>query len=83
MAAGTTRDPRRPFRRLTREVRVGEVGIGGTNPIRLQSMTTTDTLDTIATVDQCERLVNAGCEILRITAPSLKGRRTCRRSRGC
>jgi len=71
MAAGTRRDPHRLDRRLTREVRVGEVGIGGTNPIRLQSMTTTDTLDTIATVDQCERLVNAGCEILRITAPSL------------
>ena len=71
MAVGYTCDPQRPDRRLTREVRVGDVGIGAANPIRIQSMTTTDTMDTIATVDQCERLVNAGCEILRITAPSL------------
>jgi (E)-4-hydroxy-3-methylbut-2-enyl-diphosphate synthase len=58
-------------RRPTREVRIGEVGVGGANPIRVQSMTTTDTQDTAATVAQCERLVAAGCEILRVTAPSL------------
>jgi len=58
-------------RRLTREVKIGGVGVGGTNPIRLQSMTTTDTRDTAATVAQCERLVAAGCEILRVTAPSI------------
>jgi (E)-4-hydroxy-3-methylbut-2-enyl-diphosphate synthase len=49
---------------------VGEVGIGGANPIRIQSMTTTDTLDTAGTADQVERLARAGCEIVRVTAPS-------------
>jgi (E)-4-hydroxy-3-methylbut-2-enyl-diphosphate synthase len=58
-------------RRATREVRVGDVGVGGTNPIRVQSMTTTDTRDVAATVAQCERLAAAGCEILRVTAPSI------------
>lgn len=56
---------------LTREVKAGDVGIGGTNPIRLQSMTTTDTMDTIATVEQSIRMIEAGCELVRITAPSL------------
>ncbi|MDH3213189.1 MAG: flavodoxin-dependent (E)-4-hydroxy-3-methylbut-2-enyl-diphosphate synthase, partial [Myxococcales bacterium] len=72
MAVPYTSDPFAPRRRCTREVRVGDVGVGGGNPIRVQSMTTTDTLDTEATVDQCERLVAAGCEIVRITAPSLR-----------
>jgi (E)-4-hydroxy-3-methylbut-2-enyl-diphosphate synthase len=58
-------------RRPTREVRIGGVGVGGSNPIRVQSMTTTDTQDTAGTVAQCERLVAAGCEILRVTAPSI------------
>jgi (E)-4-hydroxy-3-methylbut-2-enyl-diphosphate synthase len=53
-------------------VRVGDVAIGGANPIRVQSMTTTDTLDTRATADQAERLAAAGCEIVRITAPSIR-----------
>jgi (E)-4-hydroxy-3-methylbut-2-enyl-diphosphate synthase len=70
MAVSSTGDRPTPRRRRTREVRVGHVGVGGDNPIRIQSMTTTDTLDTRATVDQCERLVAAGCEIVRITAPS-------------
>ena len=61
-----------PRRRSTFEVRVGDVGIGGANPVRVQSMTTTDTLDTNATVAQIERMVKAGCEIARVTAPSLK-----------
>jgi (E)-4-hydroxy-3-methylbut-2-enyl-diphosphate synthase len=65
-------DPFAPRRRATFEVRAGDVGIGGANPIRVQSMTTTDTLDTNGTADQVERLVRAGCEIVRITAPSLK-----------
>jgi (E)-4-hydroxy-3-methylbut-2-enyl-diphosphate synthase len=65
-------NPFAPARRVTREVRVGEVGIGGTNPIRIQSMTTTDTCDTQATVAQVEALAKAGCEIVRITAPSLR-----------
>jgi (E)-4-hydroxy-3-methylbut-2-enyl-diphosphate synthase len=56
----------------TREVKVGDIGIGGNNPIRIQSMTTTDTMDTIATVEQTIRMVDAGCEIVRITAPSIK-----------
>ncbi len=64
-------DPFLGRRRSTREVRVGDVGIGADNPIRVQSMTTTDTRDTQATVDQTERLVAAGCEIVRITAPSI------------
>ena len=58
-------------RRKTREVKVGDVGVGGSNPIRLQSMTTTRTLDTEATVAQSIRLVKAGCEIVRITAPTV------------
>ena len=56
---------------VTREVKVGEIGIGGNNPIRLQSMTTTDTMDTIKTVEQSIRMIDAGCELVRITAPSL------------
>lgn len=59
-------------RRKTREVMVGDVGIGGANPIRLQSMTTTDTMDTMATVEQSIRMIDAGCELVRITAPSRK-----------
>ncbi len=51
---------------------VGDVGIGGNNPIRIQSMTTTDTMNTEATVAQAIRMINAGCEIVRITAPSKK-----------
>ena len=59
-------------RRATREVMVGDVGIGGDNPLRVQSMTTTRTLDTEATVAQAIRLVEAGCEIVRITAPTVE-----------
>ena len=54
----------------TREVLIGTIGIGGDNPIRVQSMTTTDTMDTEATVEQSIRMIDAGCEIVRITAPS-------------
>ncbi len=57
-------------RRVTREVKVGDVGIGGDNPIRIQSMTTTDTMDAEATAAQAQRLVEAGCELVRITAPT-------------
>lgn len=56
----------------TREVKVGKLGIGGNNPIRVQSMTTTDTMDTEATVEQSIRMIEAGCELVRITAPSKK-----------
>ena len=55
----------------TREVMVGDLGIGGENPIRIQSMTTTDTMDTLATVEQSIRIINAGGELVRITAPSI------------
>ena len=57
-------------RRKTRVVMVGNVGVGGDHPLRLQSMTTTRTQDTDATVDQAVRLIRAGCEIVRITAPT-------------
>ena len=56
----------------TREVKVGNIGVGGNNPVRIQSMTTTDTMDTEATVEQSIRMIKAGCEIVRITAPSKK-----------
>ena len=56
----------------TREVMVGDVGVGGNNPIRIQSMTTTDTMDTDNTIAQSIRMINAGCEIVRVTAPSIK-----------
>jgi len=49
---------------------VGEIPLGADNPIRIQSMTTTDTMDTIATVEQSMRMVDAGCDYVRITAPS-------------
>lgn len=60
------------FSRLkTREVFIGSLPLGGANPIRIQSMTTTDTMNTIATVEQTIRMVEAGCEYVRITAPSI------------
>lgn len=55
----------------TREVYIGDIPLGSKNPIRIQSMTTTDTMDTIATVEQTIRMVEAGCEYVRITAPSI------------
>jgi len=59
-------------RRPTREVMAGSVGIGGGNPIRLQSMLTCDTMNTDACVSQTLALVAVGCEIVRITAPTVK-----------
>ncbi|QQD15956.1 (E)-4-hydroxy-3-methylbut-2-enyl-diphosphate synthase [Sphingobacterium sp. UDSM-2020] len=56
----------------TREVQIGDVPMGGDNPIRIQSMTTIDTMDTMGSVEQTIRMVNAGCEYVRITAPSIK-----------
>ncbi|MEJ6979210.1 (E)-4-hydroxy-3-methylbut-2-enyl-diphosphate synthase [Pedobacter sp. P351] len=56
----------------TREVLIGNIPLGGNNPIRIQSMTTTDTMDTKGTVEQTIRMVEAGCEYVRITAPSIK-----------
>lgn len=59
-------------RRETVNVKVGNVGIGSNNPIRIQSMTTMDTMDTNSTVNEAIRMVNSGCELVRITAPSIK-----------
>ena len=76
-------------RRRTREVRVGKVGIGGANPIRVQSMITCDTMDTEASIQQTFDLAAAGCEIVRITAPTVKDARNLEqivkglRQRGC
>lgn len=56
----------------TRVVYIGDLALGGDFPIRIQSMTTTDTMNTIATVEQSIRMIEAGCEIVRITAPSIK-----------
>jgi (E)-4-hydroxy-3-methylbut-2-enyl-diphosphate synthase len=56
----------------TRVVQIGDLALGGDNPIRIQSMTTTDTLNTIATVEQSIRMIESGCEMVRITAPSIK-----------
>jgi (E)-4-hydroxy-3-methylbut-2-enyl-diphosphate synthase len=59
-------------RLLTREVRIGDLLLGNFNPIRVQTMTTTDTMDTVATVEQSIRCIEAGAELVRITAPSKK-----------
>lgn len=59
-------------RRKTVEVKIGDLAMGGNNPIRVQSMTTVDTMDTMGSVEQTIRMVEAGCEYVRITAPSLK-----------
>ena len=64
-----------PLRRPTREVKSGGSAIGGENPIRIQSMLTSDTMDTDACVKETLGLVEVGCEIVRITAPTVKDAR--------
>ncbi|MDH4089067.1 MAG: (E)-4-hydroxy-3-methylbut-2-enyl-diphosphate synthase [Cyclobacteriaceae bacterium] len=59
-------------RRNTIEVKIGDVPMGGVHPIRIQSMTTVDTMDTLGSVEQSIRMIEAGCEYIRITAPSIK-----------
>lgn len=59
-------------KRLSREVFIGEVPLGGTNPIRIQSMTNTDTMDVESTVCQSIKMIESGCEYVRITTPTLK-----------
>ncbi|TCD48038.1 (E)-4-hydroxy-3-methylbut-2-enyl-diphosphate synthase [Chlorobium sp. N1] len=59
-------------RRLTREVPFGKISLGGYLPIRVESMTNTHTSDTRASVEQCRRLHDAGCEIIRLTVPTEK-----------
>ena len=59
------------YKRLkTREVKIGNLLLGNNHPIRVQTMTTTDTMDTLATVEQSIRCIEAGAELVRITAPS-------------
>jgi len=59
------------YKRLpTKEVNIGDLKLGNFHPIRIQTMTTTDTMDTIATVEQSIRCIEAGSELIRITAPS-------------
>ena len=69
-------------RRPTRDVMVGGVGFGGSNPIRVQSMITSDTMDTAACVAQTLKLVEAGCEMVRITAPTVKDAANLKNIRG-
>jgi (E)-4-hydroxy-3-methylbut-2-enyl-diphosphate synthase len=56
----------------SRKIKIGNINLGGENPIRLQSMTSTNTMDTEATVAQCIRMINAGSELVRITAPGIR-----------
>ena len=56
----------------SRQIHIGNLTLGGGAPIRVQSMTNTDTMDTQATVEQTLRMVEAGCELVRITAPDVK-----------
>lgn len=64
-------------RRKTREVLVGDVGVGGDNPIRIQSMTTSNTRDVEATIEQAMRLADKGCEIIRVTVQGMKEAEAC------
>jgi len=61
----------------TREVMVGKVGVGGSNPVRIQSMTTSNTRDVAATAEQIMRLADAGCEIARVTVQGMKEAEAC------
>ncbi len=76
-------------RRRSREVKVGRVGLGGGNPVRVQSMLTCDTMDTAACVRDSVALADVGCEIVRITAPTVKDARNLEairdelRAKGC
>lgn len=65
------------IRRKTREVLVGNIGVGGSNPIRIQSMTTSNTRDVDATVEQIIKLADCGCEIARVTVQGMKEAEAC------
>ena len=71
-----------PERRRSRAVNVGQVGIGGDNPVRVQSMITCDTMDTLACIRESMELADVGCEIVRITAPTVKDARNLEAIRG-
>jgi (E)-4-hydroxy-3-methylbut-2-enyl-diphosphate synthase len=64
-------------RTKTRQVLIGDIGVGGNNPIRIQSMTTSSTRDVEATIDQIMRLSDAGCEIVRVTVQGMKEADAC------
>ena len=64
------------IRRVTPEVKIGKVAIGGQNPIAIQSMTNTDTHDAQATIAQIKALASAGCDIVRITVPDVEAAKT-------
>ena len=57
---------------MSRQIKIGNLTMGGGAPVRVQSMTNTDTMNTKATVEQTIRMVDAGCELVRITAPDVK-----------
>ncbi len=57
---------------MSRQIKIGNLTMGGGAPVRVQSMTNTDTMNTKATVEQTIRMVEAGCELVRITAPDVK-----------
>ena len=61
----------------TREVLVGSIGVGGNNPVRIQSMTTSNTQDVKDTIDQIMRLADMGCEIVRVTVQGMKEADAC------
>ncbi len=61
-----------PEKKSTRIVRIGNIAIGGENPVRVQSMTSTKTTDIDATEEQIQQLIDAGCELVRISIPDLK-----------
>lgn len=67
----------RTKRRMTREVKVGDIGVGGNNPIRTQSMTTSNTRDVPATIEQVMQLADRGCEIVRMTVQGMKEAEAC------
>ncbi|MEK6525795.1 MAG: flavodoxin-dependent (E)-4-hydroxy-3-methylbut-2-enyl-diphosphate synthase, partial [Nitrospirota bacterium] len=58
-------------RRKTKQIKVGKVKIGGDAPISVQSMTTTDTRDVKATVEQIHQLEQSGCELIRVAVPDM------------
>lgn len=72
-----TFDTHRTRRFPTRVVMVGKVAVGGNNPVRIQSMTTSDTRDAVATADQIKKLADHGCEIARVTVQGMKEADTC------
>ncbi|MBR4229691.1 MAG: flavodoxin-dependent (E)-4-hydroxy-3-methylbut-2-enyl-diphosphate synthase, partial [Bacteroidales bacterium] len=57
---------------MSRQIKIGNLTLGGGAPVRVQSMTNTDTMDTHATVGQALRMVEVGCELVRITAPDVR-----------